>query len=178
MKGLLFGMAVAVILTMPLSAPNYAKSHGNLHQYTGPANRDCQSIANVTRGAHRSGGAGAASWGACLPHPSERRMRSDHQVRIGGGHFALPGEKHGFLAEEGVHAGDMPNQVVGPDGVLRIHVLDPNGTLETGEGSLFGADGSSSSFTPRLMITEVSRQATLGIASPARLSSNSARIPR
>jgi len=60
-----------------------------------------------------------------------------------GGHFALSGEKHGFLAEGGPHAGDMPNQFVGQDGMLRIHVLDPNVTLEIGEGSLFGADGTS-----------------------------------
>jgi superoxide dismutase, Cu-Zn family len=60
-----------------------------------------------------------------------------------GGHFALSGEKHGFLAEGGPHAGDMPNQFVGPDGVLRIHVLDPNVTLEMGDGSVFGADGTS-----------------------------------
>lgn len=60
-----------------------------------------------------------------------------------GGHFALSGQKHGFMAENGPHAGDMPNQFVGQDGVLRIHVLDPSVTLESGEGSLFGADGTS-----------------------------------
>jgi len=37
----------------------------------------------------------------------------------------------------------MPNQFVGQDGALRIHVLDPSVTLEIGEGSLFGADGTS-----------------------------------
>lgn len=60
-----------------------------------------------------------------------------------GAHFALTGEKHGYLAEDGPHAGDMPNQFVGQDGVLRLHVFNPNVTLGNGEGSLFGPDGTS-----------------------------------
>jgi Cu-Zn family superoxide dismutase len=60
-----------------------------------------------------------------------------------GGHFAVAGEKHGYLAEDGPHAGDMPNQFAGQDGVLRLHVFNPNVTLGNGEGSLFGPDGTS-----------------------------------
>jgi Cu-Zn family superoxide dismutase len=60
-----------------------------------------------------------------------------------GAHFAPHGNKHGFLAEGGPHAGDMPNQFVGQDGVLRAHVVDPNVTLGAGEASLFGPSGSS-----------------------------------
>jgi superoxide dismutase, Cu-Zn family len=60
-----------------------------------------------------------------------------------GGHFALAGEKHGYLAEDGPHSGDMPNQFAGEDGVLHLHVFNPNVTLESGEGSLFGPDGTS-----------------------------------
>jgi superoxide dismutase, Cu-Zn family len=60
-----------------------------------------------------------------------------------GGHFSPHGNKHGFLADGGPHEGDMPNQFVGQDGVLRAHVLDPNVTLGAGEDSLFGPSGSS-----------------------------------
>lgn len=39
-----------------------------------------------------------------------------------GGHFN-PGEKdHGFLAANGPHAGDLPNQYVSDDGVLRAQI--------------------------------------------------------
>ena len=59
-----------------------------------------------------------------------------------GGHFAPSGEKHGYMAEGGPHAGDLPNQFVGRDGVLRINVLAPDMTLGSGNRSLFDADGS------------------------------------
>jgi superoxide dismutase, Cu-Zn family len=59
------------------------------------------------------------------------------------GHFASHGEKHGYMTEGGPHTGDMPNQFVGQDGVLRAHVLHQNVTLGSGEGTLFGPDGTS-----------------------------------
>jgi Cu-Zn family superoxide dismutase len=58
-----------------------------------------------------------------------------------GGHFNAHVKKHGFLVEGGPHAGDMPNQVVALDGILRANVLNPNVTLKAGAGSLFGPDG-------------------------------------
>jgi superoxide dismutase, Cu-Zn family len=36
----------------------------------------------------------------------------------------------------------MPNQFVGADGKLRAHVINPDVTLGSGEGTLFDADGS------------------------------------
>ena len=59
-----------------------------------------------------------------------------------GGHFAPRRHQHGYLVQGGPHAGDMPNQFVGPDGVLRAQVLNPSVTLGEGEGTLFDADGS------------------------------------
>lgn len=58
-----------------------------------------------------------------------------------GGHFNASGKKHGYLVEGGAHAGDMPNQVVALDGILRANVLNPNITLGSSAGSLFGPDG-------------------------------------
>jgi superoxide dismutase, Cu-Zn family len=59
-----------------------------------------------------------------------------------GDHLSLSGQKHGHQSESGPHAGDMPNQFVGPDGKLRAHVINPNVTLGSGQGSLFDQDGS------------------------------------
>jgi Cu-Zn family superoxide dismutase len=41
-----------------------------------------------------------------------------------GGHFNPTKAEHGFLAAKGPHAGDMPNQYVGRDGVLRAQIFD------------------------------------------------------
>jgi superoxide dismutase, Cu-Zn family len=59
-----------------------------------------------------------------------------------GGHFEPAQHQHGYMAEHGPHAGDMPNQFVGTDGKFRAHVLNPNVTLTDGPASLFDADGS------------------------------------
>jgi Cu-Zn family superoxide dismutase len=57
-----------------------------------------------------------------------------------GGHYAL-GKKHGYMSEGGPHPGDMPNQFVGADGVLRAELINPAVTLGDGAGTLFGPDG-------------------------------------
>lgn len=59
-----------------------------------------------------------------------------------GDHFEASQHQHGYKAEKGSHAGDMPNQFVGTDGKLRAHVLNPNVTLADGPASVFDADGS------------------------------------
>ena len=41
-----------------------------------------------------------------------------------GGHFNPTDKKHGYLSEGGPHAGDMPNQYVGADGILRAQVFN------------------------------------------------------
>lgn len=50
----------------------------------------------------------------------------DHntQHESAGGHFNPGGLEHGYLAAKGPHAGDMPNQYVGSDGVLRAQVFN------------------------------------------------------
>ncbi len=55
-----------------------------------------------------------------------------------GGHFNPGGEKHGFLAADGLHVGDMPNIHVPASGSLEIEVLN---TLLKLDSSLFDADG-------------------------------------
>ncbi len=143
MKGLFFGTAMAVIATLPLLAQTTQKAPAIFIDTQG------RQIGTATL-LQTSQGVLIEAEVQGLP-PGEHAFHIHQKgacdpatkFESAGGHFALPGEKHGFLAEDGPHAGDMPNQFVGQDGMLRIHVLDPNVTLEIGEGSLFGADGSS-----------------------------------
>ena len=55
-----------------------------------------------------------------------------------GGHYNPEGKKHGFLAADGLHAGDMPNIHVPASGALEIEVLN---TLLKLDSNLFDADG-------------------------------------
>src|SRR4030095_2760477 len=59
-----------------------------------------------------------------------------------GGHFNPTGKKHGMMAAEGQHAGDMPNLHIPASGELAVEVLNASVTLEKGKpNSLFDADG-------------------------------------
>jgi Cu-Zn family superoxide dismutase len=60
-----------------------------------------------------------------------------------GGHFNPGNKKHGMMAAEGQHAGDMPNLHIPQSGDLVVEVLNPAITLEKGKpNSVFDADGS------------------------------------
>jgi Cu-Zn family superoxide dismutase len=58
-----------------------------------------------------------------------------------GGHYNPGKKQHGYQVKGGPHAGDMPNQFVGSEGTLKGDVLNPNVTLGSGDGTLFGGDG-------------------------------------
>ncbi|MDE8652065.1 superoxide dismutase family protein [Novosphingobium album (ex Liu et al. 2023)] len=58
-----------------------------------------------------------------------------------GGHFAPGGHQHGLKVAGGPHEGDMPNQYVGADGVLKAEVINPHVRLGEGPGSIADADG-------------------------------------
>ena len=60
-----------------------------------------------------------------------------------GGHFNPGNKKHGMLAVEGYHAGDMPNLHVPQSGDLTVETVNANITLEKGKPySVYDADGS------------------------------------
>ncbi len=59
-----------------------------------------------------------------------------------GGHFNPAGSHHGFLAENGPHAGDLPNVYVDESGTLKIQFLAESVTITEGPHSLLDADGS------------------------------------
>jgi Cu-Zn family superoxide dismutase len=59
-----------------------------------------------------------------------------------GGHFNPSGKKHGMMAAEGYHAGDMPNLHIPTSGEIVVEALNAAITLEKGKpNSLFGPDG-------------------------------------
>ena len=59
-----------------------------------------------------------------------------------GPHFNPGGKKHGLMAAEGHHAGDLPNLHVPADGALVVEVLNREVTLEKGKpSSLLGGQG-------------------------------------
>ena len=55
-----------------------------------------------------------------------------------GNHFNPGKTEHGFLAANGPHAGDMPNQYVGSDGVLRAQVFNSMVVLGNAENGIRG----------------------------------------
>jgi Cu-Zn family superoxide dismutase len=59
-----------------------------------------------------------------------------------GGHFNPEGRKHGMLAADGHHAGDMPNLHIPASGELAVEVQNASITLEKGKpNSAFGPNG-------------------------------------
>jgi Cu-Zn family superoxide dismutase len=59
-----------------------------------------------------------------------------------GGHFNPEGRKHGMLAADGHHAGDMPNLHIPASGELSVEVINASITLEKGKpNSAFGPNG-------------------------------------
>jgi Cu-Zn family superoxide dismutase len=64
----------------------------------------------------------------------------DHQTghESAGDHFNPTNAEHGYLAANGPHAGDMPNQRVGPDGMLRAQVFNSMVKLDGGNNAIRG----------------------------------------
>jgi Cu-Zn family superoxide dismutase len=55
-----------------------------------------------------------------------------------GGHFNPGKAEHGYRSAKGPHAGDMPNQYVGADGVLRAQVFNSMVRLDKGDNAIRG----------------------------------------
>jgi superoxide dismutase, Cu-Zn family len=53
----------------------------------------------------------------------------------------VPGKQHGFLAQGGPQAGDLPNQFAGADGRLHASVVTAGFSLGNGKKSIFDRDG-------------------------------------
>jgi Cu-Zn family superoxide dismutase len=57
-----------------------------------------------------------------------------------GGHYNPENTDHGFMDDDGVHAGDMPNLYIPTSGELKFEVFNPRVNLDE---RLFDADGAS-----------------------------------
>lgn len=55
-----------------------------------------------------------------------------------GGHFAPQSNAHGYLADGGPHAGDMPNQFTDAEGRLKAEILNSAVTTTDGETGISG----------------------------------------
>ena len=55
-----------------------------------------------------------------------------------GGHFNPDERKHGFASADGPHAGDLPNQYVGDDGILRAQIYSTMVRLDDAERGIRG----------------------------------------
>ncbi|MEN2991490.1 superoxide dismutase family protein [Tistrella sp. BH-R2-4] len=58
--------------------------------------------------------------------------------KTAGGHFNPDDRAHGYLAEGGPHAGDMPNQKVAQDGTLAVEVFNGAVRLDQGDTGIMG----------------------------------------
>lgn len=79
----------------------------------------------------------ANKWVGFHVHETGKCDASSHHESAGK-HFNPTGAEHGFLAAKGPHAGDMPNQYVGEDGILRAQVFDSMVTLDGKEDGIRG----------------------------------------
>ena len=79
----------------------------------------------------------AGQWVAFHVHETGSCDHATH-YESAGGHFNPGSKEHGFEAANGPHAGDMPNQYVGSDGVLRAQVLNTMVTLDKAETGIVG----------------------------------------
>lgn len=59
-----------------------------------------------------------------------------------GGHYNPGGNKHGWKAEEGHHAGDLPNVHVGENGAVAVEFFTADIAVGEDGSALFDADGS------------------------------------
>ncbi|MBO9123315.1 MULTISPECIES: superoxide dismutase family protein [unclassified Rhizobium] len=79
----------------------------------------------------------ANKWVAFHVHETGKCDAASHHESAGK-HFNPTKAEHGLLAAKGPHAGDMPNQYVGQDGVLRAQVFDGMVTLDGKENGIRG----------------------------------------
>ncbi|GIN88639.1 superoxide dismutase [Heyndrickxia sporothermodurans] len=60
-----------------------------------------------------------------------------------GNHLNPDKKDHGLLNPKGSHAGDLPNLIVKDDGKVKVNIVAPQVTMNSGKNSLFTKDGTS-----------------------------------
>ncbi|CAM5395765.1 superoxide dismutase family protein [Frigidibacter albus] len=79
----------------------------------------------------------AGKWVAFHIHEGET-CEHDHRFNSAGGHLNLTGTDHGYFNDTGPHSGDMPNQYVASDGLLKAEVFNGYVSLDGGPTSVLG----------------------------------------
>lgn len=96
-------------------------------------------------------------WGVIISIEAENLSPGSHGFHIheyglcetptfetAGGHFNPNEKSHGFEHENGPHAGDLPNLIVGDNGTVKSKYINDRVTLQHGKAhSLRGSNGSS-----------------------------------
>jgi len=77
------------------------------------------------------------TWVAFHVHESGKCDHAEGH-KSAGAHFNPAKVEHGFLAATGPHAGDMPNQYVGQDGVMRAQVFNSFVSLDEANNGIRG----------------------------------------
>ena len=79
----------------------------------------------------------AGEWVAFHVHETGACDHTDDH-KSAGGHFNPTSKEHGYLVDNGPHAGDMPNQRVDSEGMLRADVFNSAVTLDKAEAGILG----------------------------------------
>jgi Cu-Zn family superoxide dismutase len=133
MRLVLTAAAVLVGCTLAANAQDQAK--GNFVNIAGEKNGMATATAspNGVLFQVEVSGLPAGEWVAVHVHENGK---CDHHTKYesSGGHFNPGKVEHGYLNEKGPHAGDLPNQRVGDDGMLRVDIFSAAVSLEGDNG--------------------------------------------
>lgn len=133
MKAMRIIAAVSLLaLALPASAQDKQTAVANFVGKDGKENGRAQLTAAANGGVLievEISGLPANKWVAFHIHETGRCDAASH-YESAGGHFNPSSAEHGLLAAKGPHAGDMPNQYVGQDGVLRAQIFNGTVTLD------------------------------------------------
>ncbi len=128
-------VVAAMMVALCASSPGLAQDKQTATAiFSGPGGAD---VGKATLTAAKTGvlievevsGLPANKWVAFHIHETGQ-CDAAHDHDSAGGHFNPAHAEHGFLAANGPHAGDMPNQYVGDDGILRAQVFNGMVTLD------------------------------------------------
>jgi superoxide dismutase, Cu-Zn family len=125
MKALLVTTLLAIALGSPVLAQDKQTAVANFVGHDGKQSGRA-SLTNSKTGVLielEISGLPANKWVAFHIHEMGK-CDAEHGYDSAGGHFNPGKAEHGLLAANGPHAGDMPNQYVGQDGVLRAQVFN------------------------------------------------------
>lgn len=79
----------------------------------------------------------AGEWHAVHIHETGE-CDPETQFKSAGGHFNPTSQEHGWRNLEGAHIGDLPNQHVGEDGVMRAEIYSHAVSLDDGDNAIRG----------------------------------------